>query len=323
MPCSKESALELLLSAHRAGRLAHAHLFTGSPGCGKGWLAEHLAAEILGCEARSVLAHPDAHFVQPESKSRRIVIDQIRSLELMVRRKPLVARAKVVILHDADRLQPAAANAFLKTLEEPPEQSVLLLTSQLPEAILETVLSRCVETSLRGGDSGPGEEGGRVIEALAACLLAPGGPTVGGAFQFVRKFQEILSAIRTRVSDEYGATLKQESARYKNATGGTDWLEEREEQLKALAESTALRERERLLGAMLYAFGGALRAASGGDPGHPVCAKLAESFPPAELFARIDSLQVMRRRLAMNVNEPLALEAGMLEIALGDHRSRS
>lgn len=320
MPCSKESALELLLAAHRAGRLAHAHLFTGSPGCGKGWLAEHLAAEVLGCEPRSVLAHPDAHFVQPESKSRRIVIDQIRGLEAMVQRKPLVASAKVVILHDADRLQPAAANAFLKTLEEPPERSVLLLTSQLPEAILETILSRCVETSLRGGETGPGPEGEKIVAALAGCLLAPGGPTVGGAFQFVRKFQEILSSIRAKVAEEYGATLKQESARYKNAAGGTDWLEEREEQLKALAESAALRERERLLGAILYALGGALRAASGGDPTHPVCVQLAECFPPGTLFAKIDSLQTMRRRLAMNVNEPLALEAGMLELALGVNR---
>ena len=87
-----------------------------------------------------MITHPDLRVVQPESKSRRIVIDQIRELEHAIQRKPLLA-GKVAIIHDAERMQPQAANAFLKTLEEPPEGSLILLLSTVPEAILETVLS--------------------------------------------------------------------------------------------------------------------------------------------------------------------------------------
>lgn len=319
MPCSKESALDLLLKAHRQGRLAHAHLFTGATGCGKTWLAHALAGAVLGCEPQGVLAHPDAHFVQPESKIRRIVIDQIRQLEQVIHRKPLLSRNKVAMIFDADRLQPAAANAFLKTLEEPPSGSILILTSSLPEAILETVISRCVETSLLGGNTGPGPEGQAILDAIGTTLLSgtEKGPSVAAAFRLTRSVQQILASTRTRISKEYETVFKAESARYKNASGGSDWLEEREEQLKAMTESAALRERERVVGTVLYALGGALRFAHSGECPHEVCKKLAERFSTADLLAMIDSWETMQRRLAMNVNEALALEAGMLEISMG------
>jgi len=317
MPCSKESALDLLLTAHRDGRLAHAHLLTGSSGSGKTWVAHRLAAKVLQCEPQSILAHPDAHFVQPESKSRRIVIDQIRALEAVIHRKPLLSSSKVCIIQDADRLQPAAANAFLKTLEEPPEGSILILTSSLPEAILETILSRCVETSLLGGSVGPGPGGEAVIQALGDCLLQGKAPTVAGAFRLTRAVQQVLIEARTRIGKEFETIFKLESAKFKNASGGGEWLDEREEQIKAMTESSVLRERERVVGVVLYALGGALRAAHGGSSPHEVCNKLAARFSTAELLAMIDSWETMQRRLAMTVNEPLTLEVGMLEIALG------
>ena len=149
MPFSKEAALDRLNEADRAGRLAHAYLLTGPIGSGKSWLAERIAALLLECTPERVIAHPDLRVVQPESKSRRIVIDQIRELEHAIHRKPLLAGSKVAIIHDAERMQPQAANAFLKTLEEPPPGSLIVLLSTVPEAILQTVLSRCVETALR------------------------------------------------------------------------------------------------------------------------------------------------------------------------------
>jgi len=317
MPLSKESARKLLLDAHAAGRLPHAHLLTGPNGCGKSELARELAAAVLGCDPRAVLAHPDAHFVQPESKSRRIVIEQIRDLEQAIQRKPLVSSGKAAIIYEAERLQPAAANAFLKTLEEPPSGTVIILTSPLPEAILETVLSRCVETALAGGTVALDDGAVRVLRALADCLDTPGPPTVGDAFRLAREIKEILAEIRARVSDEFAALLKQEAARYKNAVGAGDWLEERENQIKALTESTALRERERLLGAILVGLGGALRVKSGGaapDGGEEPCARLAARFTSEELLRKIDAFETMQRRLALTVNEALAIETGMLEI---------
>ena len=243
MPLSPESALEKLKRAHDACRLAHAHLLTGPPGSGKWNLACALAAHVLGCDPRKAAAHPDLHLVQPESKSRRIIVEQIRRLESDLYRKPLLAAAKAAILTDADRLQPAAANAFLKTLEEPPEGCLLILTSSLPEAMLETILSRCMETSLQAPQqAAPPPEADSLIATFEQCLLGTEKPAVADAFRLAQAFLEILTGIRESIAREHATMLKEEAARYKNIPDASAWLEEREEQLKALAEAAALRE---------------------------------------------------------------------------------
>src|SRR5207237_1812521 len=90
----------------------------------------------------------EVFIARPESKSRRIVTAQIRALEHALQMRAADGRRKVAIIPDADRLQTEAANAFLKTLEEPPKDSLLLLLSALPEALPETILSRCIAISL-------------------------------------------------------------------------------------------------------------------------------------------------------------------------------
>jgi len=309
----KESAFELLRASLREGRLAHAHLVTGVSGSGKAWLAERLASELLGCTPDKLLAHPDVHILHPESKSRRITIDQIRNIENALHRKPLVGTNSVAIIHDADRLVEAAANAFLKTLEEPPSGVTMILTSTLPEAMLETIISRCVETALQGGPTELTAEAERVVAALGICLLES--PTVAGAFTLTRTVQDVLSQVRERISSEHEATLKAEAKRYKDTTGDDSWIEEREAQIKALSEATAIREREKLLGAILFVLGGALRVLHGGDAPHPLCTQLAARYDTDALLAKIDAWEKMRRRLAMNINEALVLEAGFLAIA--------
>ena len=134
MPFSKESAFERLSESQARGGW-RTPIFSPAPPEAEspGW-PSILPALVLECPAESALAHPDVHMVQPESKSRRIVIDQIRELEHSIQRKPLLASSKVAIIHDADRMQPQAANAFLKTLEEPPPGSLILLLSTRPKA---------------------------------------------------------------------------------------------------------------------------------------------------------------------------------------------
>src|SRR5258708_13060442 len=73
----------------------------------------------------------------------------MRELEQSLQMRSLLGGRKVGVIVDADRLQPNAANAFLKTLEEPPVHSHLLLLSSLPDQLLETILSRCLEVPLR------------------------------------------------------------------------------------------------------------------------------------------------------------------------------
>jgi DNA polymerase-3 subunit delta' len=324
MPFSKEAALERLNEARRAGRLAHAYLLTGPVGSGKSWLAERIAALLLECEPERVIAHPDLRVVQPESKSRRIVIDQIRELEHTIQRKPLLASSKVAIIHDAERMQPQAANAFLKTLEEPPPGSLILLLSTVPEAILETVLSRCVETALRAEakqESTPEEQ--TILDALKECLITEERPGPAAAFRLARAVQDILSEIRERITSEHEVLLRKETTRYKQASDNSSWFEERAGQVKALVEAGALRERERVLQAIFDAVGGALRAQHGLPVQDPVVTALSEKFSARDLLRCLDTLELLRRRLALGVQESLAFESGFLEMITVHESSHS
>src|SRR5438105_11595628 len=150
MAFSRAIALEYLQRAHEQNRLAHAYVITGPPESGKQLLAADLASLVNGTPAKNVFSAKarDIFVARPESKSRRIVIAQIRDLEHALQMRASNGRRKVAIIPDADRLQTEAANAFLKTLEEPPKDSLLLLLSALPEALPETILSRCIAIPL-------------------------------------------------------------------------------------------------------------------------------------------------------------------------------
>ncbi len=317
MAFSHQTAFERLQSAHAHGRLAHAYLITGPIGSGKRELALALSGLILGCRADEVAHHPDAHFVQPESKSRRIVIDQIRELEQAIQRKPLLAGGKAVIISDAERMQPQAANAFLKTLEEPPSGCLILLLSSLPEAILETVLSRCVETSLRPTTAAVvAPEQAAIISALEKALLQAAPPTAGDAFRFTRVVQALIVEAKERISDENDSLLKQETSKYKQASEGSSWLQERAEQVKAMTEAGSVRERDRILQIIVDVLGQALRAQHGGPITHPAIQKLSENFPPTNILKRLDAMETLRRRLALGVQEALSLEGSFLEMIM-------
>src|SRR5213595_3599956 len=169
MAFSRSTALDYLRRAHQQNRLAHAYLISGPPGSGKQQLAADLASLANGTPANDVFSAKarEIFVARPESKSRRIVIEQIRDLEHTLQMRAVNARRKVAIIPDADRLQPQAANAFLKTLEEPPKDSLLLLLSALPEALPETILSRCIAIPL----ASDGEARGRGEEEKLVTLL--------------------------------------------------------------------------------------------------------------------------------------------------------
>src|SRR5437667_3701184 len=137
MALARGTALEFLRRAYEQNRLAHAYLITGPPGSGKEVLAAELASLVNGTPAKDVFSAKarEIFVARPESRSRRISIEQIRELEHALQMRASNGRRKVAIVSDADRLQPQAANAFLKTLEEPPKDSLLLLLSALPEAL--------------------------------------------------------------------------------------------------------------------------------------------------------------------------------------------
>lgn len=161
-----EWAVNLLREAIVQERVGHAYLFTGPRHVGKTALALRFA-QALNCEAevagrpcgqcrscRLIAAgrHPDIRLVTPEVSSRGVPtlkIEQIRELQHGLSLGTYEGRWKIAILADFEGATPGAANAFLKTLEEPPRGVVLLLTASEADALLPTITSRCRVIALR------------------------------------------------------------------------------------------------------------------------------------------------------------------------------
>ena len=139
-------AVELLRRALASDRVAHAYAFIGPSGAGRMTTALAFAAELLGSPSRQ---HPDMHVIvptPPESNprgARAIRIDAIRELERVAALRAAGARRKVFVLDEAERMTGDTPQAFLKTLEEPPAATVIMLILPRARAVPATVLSRC------------------------------------------------------------------------------------------------------------------------------------------------------------------------------------
>jgi DNA polymerase-3 subunit delta' len=149
--------LDQLMQWHEAGRLAHAYLFAGPKGIGKFETALALAqrvncskgsADPSACDCASCRKiaggnHPDMLILEKPKDKTGISIDQVRGLIDRLEFRSLEAKVKFAIVKDAELIHEAAANAFLKTLEEPRPGTVLILTTAVPDALLATIRSRC------------------------------------------------------------------------------------------------------------------------------------------------------------------------------------
>ncbi|MGU1419243.1 DNA polymerase III subunit delta' [Pseudomonas aeruginosa] len=138
---------------------AHAYLLYGPAGIGKRALAEHWAAQLLcqrpaaagacgECKACQLLAagtHPDYFVLEPEEAEKPIRVDQVRDLVGFVVQTAQLGGRKVVLLEPVEAMNVNAANALLKSLEEPSGDTVLLLISHQPSRLLPTIKSRCVQ----------------------------------------------------------------------------------------------------------------------------------------------------------------------------------
>ena len=322
MAFPRTTALEFLRRAYEQNRLAHAYLITGDRGSGKEALAAELASLVNGTPTEDIFSAKarEIFIARPESKSRRIVTAQIRELEHALQMRATAGR-KVAIISDADRLQTEAANAFLKTLEEPPKDSLLLLLSALPEALPETILSRCIAIPLasKGEAQSKKEE-----EKLVRLLQQASRQTNWGiqfAYRLAQEFQQLLRDIRQEVKDETDDALKREQTRYKDATDGA-WLNEREEYYKALTESLYLQRRAALVETLFAWWTDVLRASNDvAQRDIPIAkqetATLASRFSTAEILRRIRSLEELRDHLGRNIHEALAIEVAFLAMFTG------
>lgn len=209
---------EFLRATVSADRVSHAYLFTGPSGSNKTAAAYALAQTVVceerGCgecdACRRVMRrkHPDVRYYAPEGATGYLV-EQVRDIVADTALAPIQAKRKVYILDRVDLLGIQAANAFLKTLEEPPADVVLILLGRTRESVLPTIVSRCQVVPFR--HIPPSEAAGIIVQntgstfeqAMVAIQSCDGSMTKAAAFLrsrdrmvFRSRVMEVMSSLR-------------------------------------------------------------------------------------------------------------------------------
>ncbi len=254
-PDPLERLLAIFTRCAEAGRLAHAYLVAGNPDGMARTYANQVAAYLLctaaedrpcgtcrACVRVPVGKHSDVFLLEPEKKSRVIGVEAMRGFIRSLQESAYEGGWKVGIILHADRLNDSAANAFLKTLEEPPPHTLILLLSDSPQTILRTVVSRCQRVNLPEPERKQLEEWTPVIDEL---LLA--GPTDDPLAHaaYAHRLNELLDETKKRI-------LAEEEKRAKGSDVEDDVIDARAEaRLKkvrtAIFRSLLLWQRDLLL----------------------------------------------------------------------------
>ncbi|HXH20394.1 MAG TPA: DNA polymerase III subunit [Dehalococcoidia bacterium] len=331
----QETALAALEPAVLSGEPAHAYLFTGPAGVGKTMAALEFAA-ALNCEGspkpcrecrncRDTLEpgrqHPDVEVVAPggvcdESEhgthegSRDIRICQVRRLERVLSMTPYRGAWRVAIIDGAERLNQDASNAFLKTLEEPPPATVLVLVTDREEQLLETVLSRCRRVAFGRVDREKieavlAERGVEGERAAAIAALANG--RLGWALRAIED--------ETLLSEREGFLDSARAVAHVSRPGRLAWAKAADERGAAVRERY-LRELE----VWEQWWRDVLSVAAGSGAGIiniDRSAALREEgglYRPLAIVRFLRSLQKTREYLQANVDARLALEVLALDV---------
>src|SRR5882762_2000904 len=259
---AQEQSIQLLQRSLERGRLAHGYLFTGAHldeletvartlaktlNCKKpvtkGGKAVDCCDHCLSCQKIEHANHADVHWIRPESKSRVITIEQIRDLMQVINLKPTEAEYKVCIIVAADRLNEKAANAFLKTLEEPPAKSILILLTTEPQRMLETIVSRCLRLNFAGEGVRPLDPAQMQWLTAFSEMAAAEQKSLLGRYRLMDVLLRKLKGLKESI--EEALTARSPLQRYKDAE--KELQEKWEEELKAAIEAEYRRQRSDLL----------------------------------------------------------------------------
>jgi DNA polymerase-3 subunit delta' len=285
-------ALDRLRAALGGGRRAHAYLFAGPEGVGKRRAALDFA-RALGAEPRLVERHED---------KQGIAIEQVHEV---VRELAMTSAApRAVIFDDAHRMSEEAMNALLKTLEEPPARTTLILVTHVPDRLLGTIRSRCQTIlfhpvtddellRLARTEHGLDEDRARVLALLAA-------GSVGAAADLAKRLDETIAAAR----DLQERALSGE-------------LNPLIEALGKIKDAGLARERaKRDLGLLAQSLREVLRSRAGLRPVLATAAfvEKLKKLDEDDLAARIEVLVDRQRMIDLNANVALAVEDGLLRI---------
>ena len=277
-----DSAHALIAKAIQDGRPAHGYLVVG----GVRGMARDLALAVLrdlfpGVSEEGLRTHPDIHWLYPEKKTRIVSVESVHAKFI----DPMAQTSfsggwKVGVLVGADRLNAAGANAFLKTLEEPPAKTVFLLLTDAPEQLLPTIVSRCQRIDLPDAHEHQLADPWRtnVLGVLADPSLADTSPA-----GFVKKaaaaerLSNVLESLKDQAEEEVSAEL---------AASAQEGAELSEDEENALVSSRYREYRRDFLFTLMDFFAKRMRE----EPGYAT-------------FRNVEAVEDMARSLDRNMNE--------------------
>lgn len=302
-----DSTRRRLEEAAVGGRLGHALLITGVAGLGQSFLAEALAARLLcaspedglacgvcrACQLLGSNSHPDLHRLAPPEDKKTIGVDQVRALIADLHLASHHGGARVGLVDPAHAMGHAAANSLLKTLEEPPSGTFLILVTDRPASLPATVRSRCQlvavptpshEDALRwlAGQGGDADWASLLAHAEGAPLAALAMAEAGFDRQSVELADDLLALLKGQ------------------------------ETVTAISERWAKLERRRVFSWLERSVSALIRSASTGEMAAELPESLQKVVPRIDLvrcFSYLDSVRGALRDADTPLNPQAAMES--------------
>ena len=317
---TQDEIIACLTHAYDTGRFAQAYAVVGPPRHEGRAIVDHMAA-LLFCEeaatrpcgacrsCRQALAHthPDLQWVEPQKRSRVISVDQIRDLQSRIYQTAYVADWKICAIVGADRMNEQAANAFLKTLEEPPGGSVCFLLTDSPQFLLPTIISRCqIVTASTRQQSLPEEK-----EAALLDILSARAGTGGAITAFARS--DRLTILLKGLKDDAIATEKDLAAE--------SGLEETKDTLEARGNARYRELRTGIMRSLMLWYRDILLVACGGDASgvhytaqQELLQKRGAGLTHQQALESVQAVDDMNRQLERNMPEARVLAPGFCRL---------
>jgi|GEM_PF-193190 len=367
----QDHAKKFLMGYLRTGRIPNAFLFCGPKGVGKK-TAARLLAKALNCQKEgegidscgqcpSCVAmdrdrHPDWRCFAPERGSLTLGIDQIRTLKSAVSLKSSWGGYKVVVVLEAERMTQEAANALLKTLEEPPHKTVIILTASARDGLERTIVSRCQHVGfelvkhetirsvlihqchvpedkaelwayLSCGSLGRAleEAGGQGFQLRAVSLDCLMKVLIGeeSPVFLAESVASLASQIQDELKQESGEEVKRIKEIHKEVETGTiqEWIEARyqakyRQWLERLMDSFVTWFRD----AVIYSYSGGESLLMNRDHGEEL-SRICDRVNREDLIQLCETAILMRERLGANVQLRFLLERIFLDMSRSVHHA--
>jgi DNA polymerase-3 subunit delta' len=320
MPLHPTKALNFIQQAQDHQRLSHAYLIQAKEANLRYNFSLKLISQVLGITIRNdaELLKLGGIILRPESASKKIIIGEnsdepnsIRNLQKKVNQIGGIQGYKIALIVDADCMTENAQNAFLKTLEEPPAKTLLLLLTANPRKLLPTTLSRVVSISLL--DTAPpqlNQEHHLLLNTLAETTHKK--PSLALALAIKAQFDQILAQLEIKSEQEMTALLNTEKDLYRNKTDG-NWLKQREEQLQAKQKADYLNHRNDLIQIFLSWLSDIAKLQTGSQRlTYPhlqtSLTQLANHWTQSQILQKISYFHQLDLHLRTNANESLMLD---------------